>query len=163
MIRAAALTFLLATPVAAQDPVTNYADDDATMNAAIAEAQATLALFLANALDADGAGLYGTGVKVAIPTVRKAGNEHIWVTPFRLLDDGTLSGNLANRPNDLGPLREGDEVTFTQGQISDWSLSTFSGQMYGNYTSRVMFAAGAFGAASFDQLFMADPVPTEWQ
>jgi uncharacterized protein YegJ (DUF2314 family) len=163
MIRAALLALLLATPVVAQDPVTNYADNDAAMNEAIAEAQATLPLFLANAVDAKGDSLYGTGVKVAIPTVQRVGFEHIWVTPFRLQQDGTFLGQLANQPNDLGLLFEGAQVEFTQAQISDWSMSTFSGQMYGNYTSRVMFASGAFGAVPFDQLFVADPVPAEWR
>jgi uncharacterized protein YegJ (DUF2314 family) len=163
MIRAATLTFLLATPVVAQDPVTNYADNDAAMNAAIAEAQATLPLFLGNALDAEGIGRDSAGVKVAIPTVQNAGHEHIWVTPFRLWDDGTLSGYLANQPNDLGPLREGDRVDFTQSQISDWSLFTPEGKMWGNYTSRVMYDAGVFGNTPFDDLFMANPVPAEWR
>jgi uncharacterized protein YegJ (DUF2314 family) len=163
MIRAALLALALATPVAAQDPVTNYTQNDAVMNAAIAEAQASLPLFLANALDAEGVGRDGTGVKVAIPTVQQQGHEHIWVTPFRLWDDGTLSGYLANQPNDLGPLREGDQVDFTQDQISDWSLFRDDGMMWGNYTSRVMHGSGAFGGTPFEDIFMADPVPAEWR
>lgn len=163
MIRAAFLSLLLATPVAAQDPVTNYADDDAAMNAAIAQAQETLPLFLANALDGEQIGLPDAGVKVAIPTISRAGQEHIWVTPFRLWEDGTLTGFLANAPNDLGPLREGDRVDFTADQISDWSLFTPDGKMWGNYTSRVMYAAGVFGDQPFEAIFMADPVPSEWK
>ncbi len=163
MIRAAVFALLLATPVAAQDPVTGYADDDAAMNAAITQAQETLPLFLANALDAEQVGRDGTGVKVAIATVSRDGYEHIWVTPFRLWEDGSLSGFLANAPNDLGPLQIGDRVDFTQSQISDWSLFAPDGKMWGNYTSRVMFDAGVFGEKPFEAIFMADPVPEGWR
>jgi uncharacterized protein YegJ (DUF2314 family) len=153
----------LAVPVCAQDPVTNFTDDDATMNAAIAQAQASLPLFLANALDGEQVGRDGTGVKVAIATMAGTGDEHIWVTPFRMWEDGTLSGYLANAPVDLGPLRQGDRVDFAQTQISDWSLFAPDGKMWGNYTSRVMHAAGAFGDTPFDDIFTAEPVPLDWQ
>lgn len=163
MIGAAILAVLLATPLAAQDPVTNYADDDAAMNAAIADAQETLPLFPTHALDIEKIGRDGTSVKVAMPTADGAGHEHIRVTPFRMWDDGTLSGYLANAPVDLGALQQGDRVDFTTFQISDWSLFAPDGKMWGNDTSRVMFASGAFGDTPFDQIFMADPVPAEWR
>jgi uncharacterized protein YegJ (DUF2314 family) len=162
MIRAATLALLLATPVAAQDPVTNYSAEDATMNAAIAEAQASLPAFLAHGLDAERIGRDGAGVKVAIPTISREGHEHIWITPFRQWPDGTFSGFLANAPVDLGALRQGDAVDFTAAQISDWSYLSPEGLLYGNYTSRVMFASGAFGDTPFDQIFEANPVPSDW-
>ncbi|MCU0802970.1 MAG: DUF2314 domain-containing protein [Rhodobacteraceae bacterium] len=160
-----ALTLVAPQTVLAQDPVTEFAADDSTMNTAIAEAQRTLPLFLANALDAEQIGREGAGVKVGMPTVTgtRMDTEHIWVSPFRLWPDGTLSGYLANEPVDLGPLREGDRVDFAQAQISDWSLFSPDGKMWGNYTSRVMHASGAFGATPFDQIFMSDPVPAEWR
>ncbi|MGL4321786.1 MAG: DUF2314 domain-containing protein, partial [Paracoccaceae bacterium] len=162
----AILALMLAvTPALAQDPVTPFAADDATMNAAIAEAQRTLPLFLANALDAESIGREGTGVKVGMPTVPGGAMEleHIWVTPFRLWPDGTLSGYLANAPVELGALRQGDRVDFTQDQISDWSFAAPDGLLYGNYTSRVMHAAGAFGDTPFEAIFPADPIPMAWQ
>jgi uncharacterized protein YegJ (DUF2314 family) len=167
MIRAAiiALMLLAVTPALAQDPVTPFAADDATMNGAMAEAQRTLPLFLANALDAEGVGRDGTGVKVGMPTVPGGAMEleHIWVTPFRLWPDGTLSGYLANEPVELGALRQGDRVDFTQGQISDWSVVNLQGKLFGNYTSRVMHGAGAFGDTPFDDIFAENPVPLDWQ
>jgi uncharacterized protein YegJ (DUF2314 family) len=163
MIRAFFLSLALASPVSAQDPVTNYAEDDPVMNAAIAQARVTLPLFLANAVDAERFSLPDAGVKIGIPTVTQSGEEHIWVSPFRIWEDGTLSGFLANAPADLGPLREGDQVDFIVPQISDWSLFTPEGKMWGNYTSRVMYTSGAFGDTPFDQLFMADPVPSDWK
>lgn len=166
MLRARALALALATlPCAllAQDPITPYAADDTAMNAAIAAAQQTLSAFLANALDAEGIGRDGTGVKVAMPTVSGTlEQEHIWVTPFRLWPDGSLSGYLANEPVDLGALKQGDRVDFPANQISDWSVLSPEGLLYGNYTSRVMHGSGAFGATPFDQIFTADPVPYDW-
>ncbi|GAB1362691.1 hypothetical protein MASR1M32_19270 [Rhodobacter sp.] len=60
----------LALPVAgfAQDDVIEYAPDDAVMEAAIAEARATLPLFLEHALDAKGYGIEGAVLKVGFPT-----------------------------------------------------------------------------------------------
>ncbi|MGL5011566.1 MAG: DUF2314 domain-containing protein [Paracoccaceae bacterium] len=160
---AAAFAFL-PLGLAAQDEITPFAADDATMNAAIAEAQRTLPLFLDSALDAEKIGREGTGVKVGIRTVRDPdGTEHIWVAPFRLWPDGTLSGFLANEPVDLGALREGDRVDFAADQISDWSFVAPDGLLYGNYTSRVMHAAGAFGDTPFETIFPADPIPQDWQ
>lgn len=164
MIRAAIIALMLmAVPALAQDPVTPFAASDATMNAAIAEAQRTLPLFLANALDGEGIGRDGTGVKVGLDVASGAGQEHIWVTPFRLWPDGTLSGYLANAPVDLGALRQGDRVDFTQSHISDWSVVNPQGKRFGHYTSRVMHAAGAMGDTPFDDIFAAEPVPLDWQ
>jgi uncharacterized protein YegJ (DUF2314 family) len=165
MIRAAFIALVLvATPALAQDPVTNFAAADATMNAAMAEAQRTLPMFLGNALNGEGIGRDGTGVKVGLPVASgEDGQEHIWVTPFRLLPDGSLSGYLANEPVDLGALRIGDRVDFTRDQISDWSVVNQQGKLFGNYTSRVMHSAGAFGDTPFDDIFAADPVPLDWQ
>jgi uncharacterized protein YegJ (DUF2314 family) len=165
MIRAAIFALLLAaTPALAQDPVTPFAASDATMNAAITEAQKTLPLFLRNALDGEGVGREGTGVKVGMPVVSdNTLEEHIWVTPFRLWPDGTLSGYLANEPVNLGTLRQGDRVDFTTDMISDWSVVNLQGKLFGNYTSRVMHGVGAFGDTPFLDVFAAEPVPLDWQ
>lgn len=155
----------LALPVRAQDPTIDYESDDAVMNAAIAEAQATLPLFLANALDAEGNGTGETLVKVAFPTVDGGDRdvEHIWVTPFARRADGSFTGLLANEPVALGDLVAGDQVEFDQSMISDWHMTAPSGRYWGSYTSRVMYDQGAFGDTPFDQIFEADPVPADWR
>jgi uncharacterized protein YegJ (DUF2314 family) len=155
----------LAVPAAAQDPIINYEKDDAAMNAAIAEAQATLPLFLANALDAEGNGSEMALIKVGFPTTDGGGMdvEHIWVSPFARLEDGSFIGLLANEPAALGDLMAGDQVDFSADMISDWHMTAPSGLYWGSYTSRVMFDQGAFGDTPFDQIFEADPVPTAWK
>lgn len=165
ILRAAALLVCLAAPLAAQDPTVNYRESDAQMLAAIAEARATLPLFLANAIDAEGNSVAGSVLKVELETVPGSGteSEHIWVTPFARLPDGSFAGLLANEPVNLGPLQAGDRVDFTEEMISDWHFDAPSGRYWGSYTSRVMYEAGAFGDTPFDQIFEPDPVPPEWK
>ena len=163
-LRLAALILCLAGPATAEDATLNYAEDDAAMEAAIADAQATLPIFLRNALDAEGVSLDDALVKVALPT--EAGSptsvEHIWVAPFARMPDGSYAGLLANEPVNLGPLQVGDRVDFAEEMISDWHLNAPSGRYCGSYTSRVMYKAGAFGDTPFEQLFEPDPVPPDW-
>ena len=163
--RAAALILCLTGPLFAQDPTVNYSESDAQMLAAIADARSTLPLFLANALDADGNSIVGAAIKVELPTVAGSDteSEHIWVTPFTRLPDGSLAGLLANEPVNLGALQVGDRVDFTEDMISDWHLDAPSGRYWGSYTSRVMYEAGAFGDTPFDQIFETDPVPPQWK
>lgn len=155
----------LSAPAFAQDPVLNYEKSDDAMNAAIAQAQVTLPLFLANAFDAEGASLDGALLKVGFPTVEGGGMdvEHIWVTPFTALDDGTFTGLLANEPVALGTLGAGDQVDFTADMVSDWHMNAPSGLFWGSFTSRVMYDQGAFGDTPFDQIFEAEAVPADWQ
>jgi uncharacterized protein YegJ (DUF2314 family) len=70
---------------------------------------------------------------------------------------------LANEPYELGTLKVGDQIDFRMEQISDWSLYSADGLLYGNYTSRVMFDSGAFGDTPFEAIFTAEPIPAEWQ
>lgn len=165
MLRTLFLAMAMAGPIVAQDTVIPYAEGDPQMAAAIAEARATLPLFLTHALDAEGNSVMGAVIKVGLPTV--AGSpvdpEHIWVAPFALLSDGSFVGLLANEPAYLGSFRAGDRVDFTQAMISDWHFDAPSGRYWGSYTSRVMHAAGAFGDTPFDQLFEPDPVPPDWR
>ena len=163
--RAIALVLCLAAPLAAQDATVNYSDSDAQMQAAIDAARATLPLFLANAVDAEGDSVAGSVLKVELPTIpgSETESEHIWVTPFARLPDGSFAGLLANEPVNLGSLRAGDRVDFTEGMISDWHFDAPSGRYWGSYTSRVMYEAGAFGDTPFDQIFETDPVPPQWK
>jgi uncharacterized protein YegJ (DUF2314 family) len=160
-----ALGLVFAAPVLAQDPVIKYAPDDAAMEVAIADAKASLPLFLDHVLTAEGVSVDGALVKVEFPTVGAGDmeSEHIWVMPFARSPEGAFAGLLANDPVNLGALRQGDRVDFTQGMISDWHLTGPSGRYWGSYTSRVIHAAGAFGDTPFDQIFEASPVPPDWQ
>jgi uncharacterized protein YegJ (DUF2314 family) len=161
----ALIVVTLTLPVAAQDDTINYGQGDAGMNAAIAEAQATLPLFLANVLDVDGNGSDMALVKVGFPTVNSSEMdvEHIWVAPFARQPDGSFIGLLANEPVALGDLVAGDQVSFDQSMISDWHLTAPSGRSWGSFTSRVMYDQGAFGDTPFDEIFEAEAVPSDWK
>ena len=160
---AIALCAALAQPLWAQDPVLPYGVDDPRMNTAILAAQKTLPLFLAAALDAQGMSRPGFIIKVAMPKASDAtAHEHIWVTPFGRLSDGSFSGYLNNEPDDLGDLAFGDRVRFSQSMISDWTVMSADGLAYGQYTTRVMFEDGVFGEERFEQIFEDDPVPADW-
>jgi len=158
------LSLTLAQPLWAEDPVYSYSENDAAMNAAIAEAQTTLPLFLAHAFGPDGVSVEGALVKAGLPTVNGENElEHIWIMPFQIEPDGSFVGLLANEPAELGDLVLGDKVQFDQEQITDWSLYAPDNRLLGNYTSRVMYDLGAFGDTPFEQIFAADPVPADWQ
>jgi uncharacterized protein YegJ (DUF2314 family) len=159
------LALALIMPGFAQDPTINYEKDDAAMNAAIAEAQATLPLFLANVLDAEGYGSDEALIKVGFPTIDGSGTdlEHIWVSPFAQLEDGSFTGLLANEPVALGNLMAGDQVDFSVDMISDLHLTAPSGLYWGSYTNRVMYDQGAFGDTPFEQIFEPETVPADWK
>jgi len=161
----ASLALGLMTPALAQDPILTYEVEDPVMNEAIAEARATLPLFLAKAFDDEGYSLDGTMLKVGMPTDGSNGTdvEHIWVTPFATMDDGSLTGLLANEPVALGDLEAGDQVDFSVDMVSDWHMTAPSGLFWGSYTSRVMYDRGAFGATPFEDLFEAEATPAAWQ
>ena len=154
-----------ALPAVAQDPVIQYAPDDAAMEAAIAEARATLPLFLAHGLDANGNGIEGAVLKVGFPAqgTTDMSVEHIWVSPFARLPEGGFVGLLANEPVDLGDLTVGDRVEFSEQMISDWHVTAEDGLFWGSYTSRVMYDAGAFGDTPFEAIFKTEAVPGDWK
>lgn len=142
------------------DPVTLFENTDETMNAAIAEANASLPLFLTHAFSADGLGLPSAMLKVAIPAASQGGDEVIWVSGLSRIPTG-FAGYLANAPVDLGDLREGDYVEFDASQISDWALRSPSGQLFGHYTTRVI--ADLPGNGHLWQLLEPHPIPTDWR
>ncbi|MEO1240104.1 MAG: DUF2314 domain-containing protein [Pseudomonadota bacterium] len=142
------------------DPVTLFDDADATMNAAISEAVATLPIFLANAMTTDGFGLPSAMLKVAMPTVSGGGDEIIWVEGISQTSTG-FAGYLANAPVDLGPLRHGDYVEFQAAQINDWGIRSPSGRLFGHYTTRVI--AGLPGNAHIWDLLEPSPIPPDWR
>lgn len=159
-----AFTVLATIAQAEGDPVTPFATDDGTMNAAIAQAQTTLPFFLANALDDDGYGNQGTSLKVAFPVKNAGENEKevIWVNPFRVFDDGTAAGLLANEPHFMPGLNAGDRVDFTTDMIYDWALWRADETSYGNYTTRVIaIQMGADGKDLLDRMIIP-PVPADW-
>lgn len=142
------------------DGVTYFDDGDATMNAAVAEARATLDLFLTHAITPQGQGIPTAMLKVAFPAQSRGGDEIIWVEALSRTATG-FGGYLANQPVDMGPLRHGDYVEFGAQQINDWGLDAPSGQLYGHFTTRVIAAIP--GNAHIWDLLVPDPIPTDWR
>ena len=112
------------------DPVVQVSAQDAQMNAAIADAQTTLALFL-EALAEPPEGAHSFSFKFPL-----GGYEHIWVRDVRL-EGNRLLGTLSNRPFQEG-WRLGDPVAVPLSQVSDWSYVDAQGYTHGGYTIRVL-------------------------
>lgn len=114
------------------DPVvTNF--DEKAMDAAIAEAKATLATFDAELKKKD-AQYYA--IKKGYPT-NSGSVEHCWVG-YVALDGDVYVGKMDNIPANLKePLKAGDAVRVERKDISDWMVMK-GGKLYGGYTIKVM-------------------------
>lgn len=135
---AIALSAALAAPVAAQDgkpnpdadQTINFADGDAQMNAAIAEAQASLPTWLAVLANPP------RGVSDLTFKFPLEGYEHIWVADVRR-EGNMLTGQLANNPQAPG-WTLGDRVRVPLSDVTDWGYWDADGVGVGFYTIRVM-------------------------
>lgn len=137
----AALAFTLSS--AAQEPaqggkaknkVYNIASQDAEMEEAIAQARATFDGFLkTHAKPPKGA----EDFKIKVKFSEAGNNEHIWVTPFVVTPKG-FQGTLAGEPRYISYLDNGQDVSFTRADVSDWGY-TLNGKQKGSYTVCVMF------------------------
>jgi uncharacterized protein YegJ (DUF2314 family) len=122
-------------PQAPTDRVINTTADDAAMNAAIAQARATLPRFWAE-FDRKRPGTSDHAVKLAI-TGQDGFKEHIWAYILRREGDQVVA-ELANVPEHLGGLRQGSEVRVSQTLISHWGYVK-DDTLYGHYTTRVLW------------------------
>lgn len=114
------------------DPVTAVRADDAAMNAAIAEAQATLPEWIALYSDPP-AGYSNFAIKFPLEGV-----EHIWVAVGKI-DGDTFIGRLANAPHAPG-WSYGDVVRVPRSDISDWAYWDDAGKAHGYRTVEALFA-----------------------
>lgn len=143
------------------DQVVDFGGDDPTMNAAMADAMSTFPLFLANAVDTQGAGLPGTSVKVSFEV--DGGTEVIWVGPFITQGGGQMAGLLANQPNFMPGLNAGDPVQFSQDMVRDWAIQLPDGKLWGHYTTRVVVTQlPAAQAEQIKAVLSQTPVPANW-
>ena len=114
------------------DDIVQFVQQNTEMNAAIAQAKASLPVFLAR-LDANQ--IQPTdSLKVGFPAGE--GHEHIWVNQIAREGD-QLTGVLANEPNAMPGQHRGSVVVFPIALVSDWSYEK-DGKRWGNYTTRVM-------------------------
>ncbi len=108
--------------------------EDAEMIAAIQHAQATLDDFLKlNANPPNGA----SGFKVKVRITDSHGTEHMWVTPFKQLGSG-FTGVLSDEPEYVTSVKNGQKLTFSRADISDWGYVQ-NGKQKGSFTVCVVF------------------------
>ena len=160
LLTLAAPAFAQKAAEGAADPTYQFSEEDAAMNAAIAEARRTLPQFLAEFDAAQAHVRENYLVKVGLPAT--TGNpEHIWVENLRR-ENGRLVGALANAPAHLPGLRLGSRVEIDEALISDWTIVTAQG-MYGSFTTRVMLPhVDAQTAAQIRQTLAPTPLPPSW-
>jgi uncharacterized protein YegJ (DUF2314 family) len=117
-----------------QNKVYNISSQDAEMEAAIAKARSTLDAFLkVQANPPKGA----EDFKIKVLFTGGGHSEHIWVTPFQVTKTG-FKGTLAGEPRYVKHLVNGQDVTFTRADVSDWGY-TLNEKQKGSYTVCVMF------------------------
>jgi uncharacterized protein YegJ (DUF2314 family) len=117
-----------------QDRVVMVPDGDRDMQSAIAKAQSTLDEFLAT-WKAQPAGTSGYKLKVRVDDHGKS--EHFWVTPFRQDGQGFV-GILANEPQVVSNVKEGQTIHFDRQHISDWGYVR-DGKQVGSFTVCALF------------------------
>lgn len=134
LIRALALAVLtaLAAPLAAaqsDDVPVDVADDDAVMNAAIAEARRTLPEFWA-AFEAKAPGTEMFMLKLRLE--QDGMGEHFWMANIER-KDGKIFGTLDNEPYYVKTVKKGQRLEIPEADISDWSFIR-NGKFVGNRT-----------------------------
>lgn len=152
----------------AGDETVQFDADDPLMTAAVSAARETLASFLDHTRG-NGAWLHPDAeMKVALHTTVAARQlydvavEIIWVSDIKR-NGKNFTGRLANAPNMLGDLQFGDQVSFTQAQIRDWSLPGADGRMFGHYTTRVVLdRLPPEQAAGYREYLSENPAPSGW-
>ncbi|MDQ1830916.1 YegJ family protein [Massilia scottii] len=133
----AVLALLLLTATAnAQvgDRMVMVRDENPAMAAAITKAQASLDTFLATAAKPPaGAGMFRLKVKIT----DENGSEHMWVMPFEQTKTG-FAGTIANDPQIVESVENGEEITFKRADISDWGYVQ-NGKQKGSFTVCALF------------------------
>ena len=136
-----------------------------SFSSAMSEAQTMARLhldrFFLHVIDTEGRGRADAAVKIAVP-VDDTMVEAIWITPFAEFD-GQFIGILANDPQGLSDLGQGDAIMFDASQVRDWYFFGRDGKMYGSYTTRAMLPAlEPAEAAEIAALLSSDPLPFGW-
>ena len=137
---------------------------DPAMTQAVSAAQSTLMTFLQHVVDTRGIGPSSAGLNVAVETGDATHPvENIWVSPFIILPDGKVAGLALNSGDYAKTVEANKTITFTKAQIVDWSWRPGDGKVWGEYTTRVHFAAKGLNAKEKLGVDFSDPiVPPDW-
>lgn len=115
------------------DRVTDVADDDPQMNAAIETARKSVDTFIA-VLKSPKPGQIEFSVKMEF--IDGEDSEHMWLTPVSF-DGKNFQGTVSNDPRDVRTVKLGQKVSVAPDQISDW-MYIDNGKLVGGFTSRVL-------------------------
>jgi uncharacterized protein YegJ (DUF2314 family) len=129
------------------DKVIHVSPDDPRMNAAIAKARASVGTFIA-ALQSPKPGQTGFNVKAKFSD--SGHDEHIWLD--NVTYDGTnFQGTIANEPEMVKNVKNGQRVTVPAAEISDW-MYLENRKLVGGETVRVLHASlSPADRANFDK------------
>jgi uncharacterized protein YegJ (DUF2314 family) len=107
---------------------------DLEMNQAIRTARSQLDDFLKLAAKPE----KGTsGYKLKVMVRDGEATEHFWVDPFRVVGEA-FEGTLANAPRTVRNVKQGQLLSFTRDDISDWGYVR-NGRQVGSFTVCVLF------------------------
>jgi uncharacterized protein YegJ (DUF2314 family) len=117
---------------AAKDEIVVRDNDDPAMRKALARAKQTLPGFLKLASN-PAAGTVGYSLKVGVSD--GPNTEYFWVNDFAR-NGKSFSGILSNEPRLVKTHKNGDRITFAEGQIADWTyFDQRNKKMMGNFTA----------------------------
>ena len=147
------------------DLTTAIAGNDPRMQKAIHAARQSLPGMLAAHLPPGSVSTPDFTLKISLPVnspnAQSLGvtDEAIWVEEIAQ-NGNAYTGLLANEPDFMPGLTLGEAVTFTRGQIIDWSLQASDGLLYGNFTTRALLAHRTpEEAAILRQMLSPNPMP----
>lgn len=116
------------------DEVVISKNGDTEMQVAREQAHATLESFLKIERERPP----GTeGFKLKVRVADGAWTEHFWVQPFKMVGT-TFQGVLANEPKYVKTVKQGQVISFTRDDISDWGYVK-NGRQVGSFTVCAMF------------------------
>jgi uncharacterized protein YegJ (DUF2314 family) len=121
-------------PDPAAENIENVSSEDKEINAAIAQAQDTLPLFIEELQNPKPSQTHFS-IKVRFPIDEDGNAEHMWVSDLKYTD-GQFSGILGDEPMYIKNLHLGDQVTVDTMDISDWMIVD-NHQMLGGFTTHV--------------------------
>jgi uncharacterized protein YegJ (DUF2314 family) len=123
------------TQKALSDTTLRARDDDPAMKAAFAKAQESLPDFI-EALDGKIGGASNFAVKVPINQGNQT--EYFWLNEISHRGD-RFTGKINNRPELVGNVTFGQQLTFLKSRIRDWGYYR-DGKLQGNFTTCVLLA-----------------------
>jgi uncharacterized protein YegJ (DUF2314 family) len=109
-------------------PIIQVSDDDPLMREAVSKAQENWSQFAA-AFE----GRSGENFSVKAPVTHGENTEFIWIA-VTALEGERIYGELANDPNDLGPLKLGSKVSVLATDLNDWCFIDREGNLAGGFT-----------------------------